>query len=632
LSLVLGAFRLAGEKWGLYDAAFGTAARTIAEIWMILGLLWWMSKGISEAQAETRLMSKMPAENPYPVMRISKEGDLLYANEASAELTRSWGGKGGHPVADDLRNWALKAMEEGTRQVYEFSTSERVFSGTFVPISDAGVINVYAADITDRQRAEEALRENEERLRLATQTGKVGVWDWDIRTENVSWTQAVYSMHGVTPGEFDGQVESFSALIHPDDRNLVKERIEQALSGQAPYEIEFRVPISDGTTNWLYTNAVVLRDAMGTPYRMIGATVDITERKLGELELARAADIVRYSQDAIIGKDLNGIITSWNRGAERIFGYTAGEIVGKPVTLLIPSDRSDEETQILARLRKGEYIDHYETIRQRKDGTLLDISLSVSPLADVSGKIIGASKIARDITDRRQTEAAQRDREIMRRIVEAQEAERHRIARDLHDHLGQQLTALRLKLESVRAKCDGNGSLASEMEQIQNYASRIDMDINYLAWELRPTELDQLGLENALGSFVREWSKTYGIHAEFHASKKNGQRLSPDLETNLYRIVQEGLNNILKHANASSVNVLIERRTDQIVLIIEDNGMGFDPTATPNTSPGRGLGLVGMRERTALHGGTLEIESRPGEGTTFFVRIPIVPEQDVLFG
>jgi PAS domain S-box-containing protein len=192
-------------------------------------------------------------------------------------------------------------------------------------------------------------------------------------------------LHGVSPGDFDGKVESFSALIHPDDREFVRERIEQALTGEVPYEIEFRVPISDGTTKWLYTNAVVLRDPAGAPYRMIGATVDITERKLSELELARAADIVRYSQDAIIGKDLNGIITTWNRGAERIFGYTPEEIVGKSVTILIPPDRSDEETEILERLRRGEYIDHYETVRQRRDGTLLDISLSVSPLADSSG-------------------------------------------------------------------------------------------------------------------------------------------------------------------------------------------------------------------------------------------------------
>ena len=141
----------------------------------------------------------------------------------------------------------------------------------------------------EKKRTEQNLRDNEERLRLATQTGKVGVWDWDIRANKVSWTPTVYTMHGVRPGEFDGQVESFAGLIHPEDRGRVQERIKEALEGKAPYEIEFRVPMPDGSTNWLYTNAVVLSDVAG-PYRMIGATVDITGRKIAELELARADD------------------------------------------------------------------------------------------------------------------------------------------------------------------------------------------------------------------------------------------------------------------------------------------------------------------------------------------------------
>ena len=477
----------------------------------------------------------------------------------------------------------------------------------------------------ERKRTEEALRENEERLRLATQTGKVGVWDWDVLTGHVSWTPTVYTMHGVNPGEFDGTVDRFSSLIHPEDRQYVGECIEKALKGEARYEVEFRVPMPDGSTNWLFTNAIVLRDPDGKPVRMIGATVDITESKTAEQELARVAAIVDSSRDAIVGKDLNGIVTSWNKGAERLFGYTSDEMVGTSITRLIPDDRMDEETEILGRLRRGEYIDHYETIRKRKDGTLLDISLTVSPVSDSRGKIIGASKIARDITERRRTESAIKDREIMKRLVEAQEAERHRIARDLHDHLGQQLTALRLKLESMRSRCNGDAALAKEMDDTQEYASRIDMDINYLAWELRPTELDQLGLANALGSFVREWSKTYDIAAEFHTSKDLNDRLPPDLETNLYRIVQEALNNILKHANASNVSVLLERHSERVVLIIEDDGKGFDPGLDRPKSVSKGLGLVGMRERTALLGGTLEIESRPGGGTTIYARVPLSP-------
>jgi PAS domain S-box-containing protein len=196
----------------------------------------------------------------------------------------------------------------------------------------------------ERTRTQDALRENEERLRLATQTGKVGVWDWDIRANYVSWTESVYSMHGVARDGFDGSVEGFAALIHPDDRSFVNSRIQMALADEAPYEVEFRVALADGSVNWLFTNALVLRDAAG-PYRMIGATIDVTERKLAEQELAKAAAIVDSSRDAIVSKDLSGIITSWNRGAEQVFGFASDEVIGKPITIIIPEDRLNEEKE-----------------------------------------------------------------------------------------------------------------------------------------------------------------------------------------------------------------------------------------------------------------------------------------------
>ena len=135
--------------------------------------------------------------------------------------------------------------------------------------------------------------------------------------------------------------------------------------------------------------------------------VEIYNRRKSQLALQQLATVAETSEDAIITKDLNGIITSWNKAAERIFGYSADEVIGKPVSVLIPPDRPDEEPTILERLRKGQRIEHYETVRQRKDGTLIDISLSVSPLADATGRIVGASKIARDITERRRATTRQ---------------------------------------------------------------------------------------------------------------------------------------------------------------------------------------------------------------------------------
>ena len=152
----------------------------------------------------------------------------------------------------------------------------------------------------------------------------------------------------------------------------------------------------------------LLYDGSGATIGAVNMLVDITDRKRAEEYAQRLASIVEYSDDAIVSKDLNGVITSWNGGAERLFGYAAEEVIGRPITILIPPDRQAEEPEILARIRRGEVINHYETIRQRKDGGLLDISLTVSPVKNAEGKIIGVSKIARDITERRRAEEQQR--------------------------------------------------------------------------------------------------------------------------------------------------------------------------------------------------------------------------------
>ena len=266
------------------------------------------------------------------------------------------------------------------------------------------------------------------------------------------------------------------------------------------------------------------------------------------------------------------------------------------------------------------------TILKSKDGREIPIDDSAAPIRD-GDEIKGVVLVFSDVTERRLAERARRESEIMHRIVNAQEAERHRIARDLHDHLGQRMTALRLKIESVADEFSDNPAVADAMDDVQDAAQKVDRDIGYLSWELRPTELEQLGLENALSSFVREWSSQHGIAAEFLTSQSDHgattRRLEQTVETNLYRIAQEALNNVVKHADAESVNVLLQHRNDHTVLIIEDDGCGFDNDihTTDSTTPG-GLGLLGMQERASLLKGALEIDSSPGSGTTILARIP----------
>ncbi len=257
-----------------------------------------------------------------------------------------------------------------------------------------------------------------------------------------------------------------------------------------------------------------------------------------------------------------------------------------------------------------------DTLRRTRDELEVRVKERTGDLQTVN------DALQSEVTERRV--AADRARGLLRRIITAQEDERSRIARNLHDHLGQQLTALRLQLEAIKDKDGNRKELNQSIEQAQIIAKQLDIDVDFLSWELRPVSLDRLPLVTALSDFVLEWSKHFNIPAEFHTSDMEIGRFPENIETNLYRIAQEALNNIYKHAQATLVDVIFERRDDHVMLIIEDNGQGFDMNKVAvQGGEEKGMGLVGMRERVALIGGTLEVESRSGDGTTIIVRAPL---------
>ncbi|HLM02663.1 MAG TPA: PAS domain-containing sensor histidine kinase [Pyrinomonadaceae bacterium] len=352
---------------------------------------------------------------------------------------------------------------------------------------------------------------------------------------------------------------------------------------------------------------------------------------------------------AIFITNLDGVIETWNKGAEIIFGYTPEEAVGQfEAIIFTPEDRAGNvpEMEMKQARENGSAAD--ERWHVRRDGTRFYASGFQTALYE-NGKLTGYAKIARDLTERisleerlRQTNAdldakvrertAELQNEIierknseeirvrlLRRIVRTQEDERKRISRDLHDHLGQKLTALSLHLELVKQRCS-DGELCKLIEKAQERAKEVDSELGFLAWELRPASIDELGLEIALKNFALEFSRHFKIPVEFHSRNFRNKRLLPETEINLYRIAQEALNNIAKHARASNVNVLLEKPDHHIVLIVEDDGVGFEPGEKANGN--KGLGLVGMGERAALIGGSVEIESEEGKGTSIYARVP----------
>jgi signal transduction histidine kinase len=227
-----------------------------------------------------------------------------------------------------------------------------------------------------------------------------------------------------------------------------------------------------------------------------------------------------------------------------------------------------------------------------------------------------------EVFEHKKAEAARG--QLLRRLVTAQEEERRRISRELHDQTGQYLSALMLRLNALRPLAAGQERARDNLRKLEELTDRLVEEVHHLAWELRPAALDDLGLHTALQNYAEKWSERSGVAADFHCSGLGRERLPPEVETTVYRVVQEALTNVLKHAEARRVSVIVERRRDQVLVIVEDDGKGFEvEEVVPAPGLGRGLGLLGMRERVALVGGALKLDSSPGGGTTARARIPV---------
>jgi len=470
---------------------------------------------------------------------------------------------------------------------------------------------------------------------------------------------------------------------------------------------------------------------------------DITERKLVAESRFRLAAIVESSDDAIISKNLAAIITSWNAGAQHIFGYTHQEAVGQPITILVPPELYDEENKILERLSAGEHIDHYETVRVTKAGNKINVSLSISPIKDSTGRIIGFCKIARDITERKLAEEGLRENEqrlrlatqagrmyaydwsvmkdvvvrsaehvkvlglaeplrfpqqqfvdrihpsdrpkflaaiarltpenptnevtyralasdgtlvwlksngrgffdgegkllrvigmvadvtdvkrgeealagMTRKLIEAQEQERARIGRELHDDINQRLAMLAVELEQLK---DNPSEVQSRVEELLKQTAELSNDVQALSHDLHSSKLEYLGVVAGMKSWCKEFSERQGMEIDFKGDMQSV--LPPEVGLSLFRVLQEALHNAIKHSGVKRVEVQLVEHSNAVHLIVRDSGAGFDIEAA---RCGRGLGLTSMRERIRLLNGTIAIESKPMHGTTVHVRVPLESE------
>jgi PAS domain S-box-containing protein len=501
-------------------------------------------------------------------------------------------------------------------------------------LEEETTLHITLRDITERRSQHARLRDSEERLRLALAGAQEGVWDWDLETNAVMYSARWKEMLGYADDEVEPHVNAWERLLHPDDRPQALQAVNALALGQETYRVECRLRHKAGHfIHVLSRGYPVRRRSDGRVVRIVGTHLDLTDQKCAEAALRESEERLKLAfagaQEGVWDWNLETGAVVYSKHWKEMLGYEEDEIephLSAWERLLHPEDRArTQEVNLGVVAGQPEY--EMEFRLRHKDGHYVPVLSRGLPLRNADGAVVRIVGTHLDLTERKRAEEvqelerAERARtELLTRLVFAQEDERRRIAREMHDQFGEHLTALARRIEVLKDLSRTDDGLAAQVDALEIVAQRLDRDVDYLVWELRPTALDDLGLRAALTTYVKDWSNRVNIPVNLHTSGLLDVRLSSEVETTLYRIAQEALTNVARHARASHVDILLERRADAVVLAVEDNGVGFEASGGP-TPDGHGFGLLGMQERAALVGATLQIESSVGQGTTVLVRM-----------
>lgn len=642
-----------------------------------------------------------------------------------------------HPDdVSDLPEYRRKLRGLADGEISEFEYRIRQPDGTypwlrsrvtvFTRTADGQVqhIIITTQDITERKQAEEVLRESEARFRSYFELGQIGMTITSPAKGILEVNDEICTILGYDRNELLQM--TWAQMTHPDDLAADVAHFNRVLAGEIDsYSLDKRWIRKDGQVIDSTISMKCLRRPDGTVDYFVALLQDITERKQAEEELRRThAELElqvaeRTQQLTAVNEALRQEIAERERTEDELAAdleamsglhelstrlLTAGdltslleEVLSATINMLhadfgniqLYNPRTQALEIVAQRGFQQEYLDYfnqveegtasYDAALQRGERVIVEDvqtdplfaphlpivaaagyrAVQSTPLFSRSGQPLGMlsthfrnphrpserelrltdlyarqatemierelaeEQLQAEIRERRRSEAI--GQQLLQQLVSAQEEERRRISHELHDSLGQYLTALDLGLKSIEIQDGCPAPVADEIQHMRQLALQIDAEVERLSFELRPLVLDDLGLADALRRHVQQWSATSGVVVDLHIGGLDHQRLPSFVETTLYRIVQEALTNILKHAGVVRVSLIIERRRDEVMAIVEDNGRGFD-LAAAEAAPRR-FGLKSMAERAALAGGRLDIETAPGSGTTIYVHIPLQPDQ-----
>jgi PAS domain S-box-containing protein len=637
---------------------------------------------------------------------LSPDGTLLEANQTALDF-------GGLRLADvverpfwEARWWTIspetqERLREAVRQaasgrfvrydvkVLGAGESTAVIDFSLKPVAnDEGEIIWLIAegrDITQLDDVMHRLQQSEARLSEAQHLARLGSWEWDVTTNQISWSDELFSICGVDPSTFDGSYDAFMERVHPQDRFDLEQIVRKAIATGQSFETFHRVVWPDGTDRVLHARGQPVLDEMGNVVRMVGTGQDVTDQKETESRLIQTqqrarqmAETLRAAHIALTQTlDLQTVVETLLEHLAQVVPYHSGDILlhktASSLTLYALKGYASEINAypLRQRLLPVTWFSHLEAVVSQKKSVVIDDTsdypewrshfegagdgrswLGVPLLA--SGQVIGlcslyhsepyhftdeyrmvaetlAAQAASAIQNARWVEQLRTQREQLRmltkRVVSAQEEERHRLSRELHDEAGQMLTALKMSLDMIRMELPPSLTLVDESVSDAIALTEETMErIRLLAHNLRPPMLDSLGLNAALEGLCHEFAARTHLPTTYE-----GTELSPlpeSIAISLYRFVQEALTNVAKHANATQVQVILWRDTGRLGVLVTDDGQGFQEEEQASESGiSKGLGLVGMVERLTLLGGELHIESEPGKGTRLVAYAPLPVEE-----
>jgi PAS domain S-box-containing protein len=581
------------------------------------------------AEEQIEKLAKFPSENPNPVLRISGDGTILYANQASGPVLETWECRKGERIQEPYRQRLKEAFDSGKAYNFEFSCRNgQIFSVTLSPVAQSGYANVYGLDITDRKHAEEELKRQRYYLAKAQEMGAIGTWDLDIKKNKLVWTDENYRIFGLPSGT-ELTYEIFLNCVHPDDREYVDKKWKAALDHK-PYDIVHRVVV-DGQVKWVREKAEVEFDEEGNCVRGIGFTQDITERRQAERKIENLAKFPSENPNPVLRISGDGTLLYANHTADSIiqeWGCQTGQTV--------PDKWRKTTVGVLANKRP-------KRIEYRHDGKVF--AFLVVPVIE-AGYV---NLYGRDISDRKAAEGELRKhrqhlkklvetrtvelreaieqlmgeiegrKQLEREILDISERERRRLGEELHDSLGQQLTGIAFMIKVLEQKlAETSPNEVADVEEIAKLVGQATDQARGLARGLHPMGLGAESLMSSLEELARQTRELIGVRCFFRCDEAVKVD-DADMAVHLYRIVQEAITNAIKHGRAKNIEIVLACGEDKCMLKVKSDGRDFPKEFEARNT---GMGLQIMDHRVDLIGGSLDVHAGDEGGTILTCTFP----------